>query len=151
MRITVSTRSATLLLPVVIAIPVLSLSAHAVPGPATVFAVREANVGDLNGDGDTVDSVWHVYDAKEDTTTNLGMAAASVCSDSFLPPPLLLCVPMTITVVEKKTDPGAKLHTTARWSEAQSCFPTWKPTKRSCGLAKMRSRRIHDLRPEGKV
>ena len=94
MRITVSTRSAILLLPVFIAIRV-SVGAQEVPGPATVFAVREADVGDLNGDGDRIDSVWHVYDAKEDTTTNLGMAAASVCSDSFLPPPLLLCVPMT--------------------------------------------------------
>jgi hypothetical protein len=102
MRITVSTRSAALLLPVVIAIPALSVSAQDVSGPATVFAVREAGVGDLNGDGDMFDSVWHVYDAKEGTTTNLGMAAASVCSDSFLPPPLLLCVPTTLTVVDKK-------------------------------------------------
>jgi len=58
--------------------------------------------GDLNGDGDTFDSVWHVYDAQEGTTTNLAMAAGSACSDSFLPPPLLLCDPSTVPVVEKK-------------------------------------------------
>ena len=53
-HITVSTRWATLLLPVIIAIPALSVSAHAVPGPVTLFAVWEASVGDLNGDGDTL-------------------------------------------------------------------------------------------------
>jgi hypothetical protein len=89
-------------LPVIIAIPALSVSAHAVPGPATLFAVWEVSVGDLNGDGDTFDAVWHVYDAKAGTTTTLGMAAASVCSDSFLPPPLLLCIPTTTSVVDKK-------------------------------------------------
>ena len=94
MRITVSIRFATLFLPVVIAIPALSVSAQEVPASSTLFAVREADVGDLNGDGDMWDSVWHLYDAKEGTTTNLGMAAASVCSDSFLPPPLLLCFPL---------------------------------------------------------
>ena len=93
MHITVSTRSSTLLVPVLIAIQALSVGAQEVTGSTTVFAVREADVGDLNGDGDTFDSVWHVYDAQEGTTTNLAMAAGSACSDSFLPPPLLLCVP----------------------------------------------------------
>lgn len=102
MRSTVSTRSSTLLVPVLIAIQALSVGAQDVTGSTTVFAVREADVGDLNGDGDTFDSVWHVYDAQEGTTTNLAMAAGSACSDSFLPPPLLLCVPITVPVVEKK-------------------------------------------------
>jgi hypothetical protein len=101
MRITVSSRSVTLLLPVILAISV-SVGAQQEPGPATVFAVREADVGDLNGDGDMIDSVWHAFDAKAGTTTNLGVAAASVCSDSFLPPPLLLCIPATVPVVDKK-------------------------------------------------
>ena len=86
-----------------VALPAPSVSAQEMPASATLFAVREPGVGDLNGDGDMFDLVWHVYDAKEGTTTNLGIAAASVCSDSFLPPPLLLCVATTIAFVDKKT------------------------------------------------
>ena len=92
----------TLLSAIVIAALAPSVSANEVTEGATVFAVWERGVVDLNGDGDMFDAVWHVYDAKEGTTTNLGMAAASVCSDSFLPPPLLLCVPATTPVVDKK-------------------------------------------------
>ena len=41
-----------------------------------VLGVPEDDQGqtDLNGDGDTSDNVWHVYDARTDTTRNLGRA-----------------------------------------------------------------------------
>ena len=91
-----------------VALPAPSVSAQEMPASATVFAVREADVGDLNSDGDMFDSVWHVYDAQEGTTTNLAMAAGSACSDSFLPPPLLLCVPVTTPVVDKKVSAGTR-------------------------------------------
>jgi hypothetical protein len=89
----------TLLWPGVIAILALSVSAQEAPGAETVFAVWEASVGDLNGDGDTADAVWHVHDARKGTTTNLRMAAALICRDSFLPSPS--CTPAT-PVVDKR-------------------------------------------------
>jgi len=40
------------------------------------FLVSESGEGeDLNGDGDTNDTVLHVFDAKKGTTTNVGLAA----------------------------------------------------------------------------
>jgi len=40
------------------------------------FFVTERDEGtDLNGDGDTLDKVLHVFDAKKGTTTNLGLAS----------------------------------------------------------------------------
>lgn len=48
-------------------------------GRRVAFGVREAAEGnvDLNGDGDAVDTVLHVYDTATGTTTNVGLAAAA--------------------------------------------------------------------------
>ncbi len=50
-----------------------------VDGGLVAFLVSESrqNNTDLNGDGDTVDSVLHVFDAATGTTTNLGLAVSS--------------------------------------------------------------------------
>ncbi|MEM9801379.1 MAG: hypothetical protein AAGA20_13715 [Planctomycetota bacterium] len=47
-------------------------------GPLVVVPVSEAEQGgtDLNGDGDTNDYVVHVYDARTDVLTNLGLATS---------------------------------------------------------------------------
>ena len=48
-------------------------------GDLLAFAIPESGQGntDLNGDGDTLDSVVHVYDASSGTTTNLGLESGS--------------------------------------------------------------------------
>ncbi len=49
-----------------------------IDGNLVVFRVRESAQGfggtDLNGDGDTSDSVLHVFDSSTSTTTNVGLA-----------------------------------------------------------------------------
>ena len=45
----------------------------------------ENAAGDLNGDGDAADAVWHVDDARDAVGTNLGVAASLVCSASSTP------------------------------------------------------------------
>lgn len=47
-----------------------------VGGRRVAFAVREANQGntDLNGDGDRIDRVLHLYDATDGSVTNLSLA-----------------------------------------------------------------------------
>jgi len=52
------------------------LPAIAASGQAAAFAVSEAalNGSDLNGDGDALDEVLHVYDRASGRTTNLGLA-----------------------------------------------------------------------------
>jgi hypothetical protein len=71
--------------------------AASIPGTAwaalPAFLVNESDAGDLNGDGDSVDAVLHVYDAKQRLTLNLGLAAASVCR-SILGPPFVVCTPV---------------------------------------------------------
>ena len=57
------------------------------------FLVNESEAGDLNGDGDSADSVLHVFDAKQRLTLNLGLAAASVCR-TILGPPFVICTPV---------------------------------------------------------
>src|SRR5688572_23241406 len=54
--------------------------------PLSAFVVSEAAAGDLNGDGDAIDEVWHVYDARDANVTNLGLAASVVCRSSFSTP-----------------------------------------------------------------
>ena len=61
------------------------------------FLVNEAEAGDLNGDGDSADSVLHLFDAKQGLTLNLGLAAASVCR-SVLGPPFVICTPVSPVV-----------------------------------------------------
>lgn len=52
--------------------------------PVAVIEVSESGSGsaDLNGDGDTQDSVVHVYNAVEDSTINLGLASSSFVNSS---------------------------------------------------------------------
>jgi hypothetical protein len=57
------------------------------------FLVDESETGDLNGDGDSADSVLHVFDAKQRLTLNLGLAAASVCRTT-MGPPFFICNPV---------------------------------------------------------
>jgi hypothetical protein len=47
-----------------------------VDGALVSFAVPEEDQGntDLNGDGDSIDTVWHVYNARTGVTSNLGLA-----------------------------------------------------------------------------
>jgi hypothetical protein len=47
-----------------------------VNGALVAFAVPEEDQSsaDLNGDGDRIDSVWHVYNARTGVTSNLGLA-----------------------------------------------------------------------------
>ena len=59
-----------------------------------LFLVNESESGDLNGDGDAVDSVLHVFDAKRRTALNLGLAAATVCR-TIASPPFLTCTPVS--------------------------------------------------------
>ncbi len=49
-----------------------------VDGALVVFAVSEEDQGntDLNNDGDATDTIWHVYDARTDVTSNLGRAVS---------------------------------------------------------------------------
>ena len=61
--------------------------------PVPAFVVSEAEAGDLNGDGDALDSVLHVFDAKRRTTFNLGIAASTVCR-SAQGPPFVVCTPV---------------------------------------------------------
>jgi hypothetical protein len=61
-------------------------SARARLSPLSAFVVSEAASGDLNGDGDAVDEVWHVYDARDAFATNVGLAASAVCRTSFSSP-----------------------------------------------------------------
>ncbi len=63
-----------------------SVSAQAGSSPLSAFVVSEAASGDLNGDGDAVDEVWHVYDARDGSVTNVGLAASVVCRSSFSSP-----------------------------------------------------------------
>jgi hypothetical protein len=57
------------------------------------FLVNESEGGDLNGDGDSADSVLHVFDARQGVTLNLGLAAASVCR-TIQGPPFVICTPV---------------------------------------------------------
>jgi len=57
------------------------------------FLVDEFQAGDLNGDGDAADWVLHIFDAKQDLTLNLGLAADSVCR-GILGPPFVTCTPV---------------------------------------------------------
>lgn len=57
------------------------------------FLVNESEAGDLNGDGDSADSVLHLFDARQHLTLNLGLAAASVCR-TILGPPFVICTPV---------------------------------------------------------
>jgi len=65
------------------------------------FLVDETGVGDLNGDGDSADSVLHVYDARRGVTLNLRVAAASVCR-ATPGPPFTICTPVA-PVVDRTT------------------------------------------------
>ena len=48
--------------------------------PVTAFVVSETAVNDdLNGDGDTLDAVVHVFTAADGVTVNLGLAAPITC------------------------------------------------------------------------
>lgn len=49
-----------------------------VDGALVAFAVPEGDQGntDLNGDGDTTDTVWHVYNARTGITSSLGLAVS---------------------------------------------------------------------------
>jgi hypothetical protein len=49
-----------------------------VDGALVAFAVPEEDQGstDLNSDGDMIDTVWHVYDARTGVTSNLGLAVS---------------------------------------------------------------------------
>jgi hypothetical protein len=52
--------------------------------PVTAFVVSEtAFGGDLNGDGDTLDAVFHVFRAADGVTVNLALAAATTCQGTF--------------------------------------------------------------------
>ncbi len=59
-----------------------------IDGDLVVFRVRESAQGlggtDLNGDGDTSDSVLHVFDSSTSTTTNVGFAAFNILIDGNL-------------------------------------------------------------------
>jgi len=56
------------------------IGAQHTQGSLTAFPVWENEAGDLNGDGDTVDAVWHVHDTRTGLTANLHLAAALVCT-----------------------------------------------------------------------
>ena len=51
--------------------------------PVTAFVVSETAGGDLNGDGDTLDMVVHVFRAEDGVTVNLALAAAITCQGIF--------------------------------------------------------------------
>lgn len=55
-------------------------------GNLLAISVSEANQGgtDLNGDGDILDNVLHIYDANNGTTTNLGLAGFTEEIDGHL-------------------------------------------------------------------
>ena len=87
-------RSISWFLPLLITIAPSALAARtAVPA----FLVNESEAGDLNGDGDSADSVLHVFDARQRLTLNLGLAAASVCR-TILGPPFFICTPVSPVV-----------------------------------------------------
>ena len=59
-------------------------SPREVETPVTAIVVSEtAFGGDLNGDGDTLDSVVHVSRAADGVTVNLGLAASRTCQGIF--------------------------------------------------------------------
>jgi hypothetical protein len=49
-----------------------------------VFAALESSMGDLNGDGDELDSVLHLFDAASGTTENLRLVIGPLLHDVFL-------------------------------------------------------------------
>jgi hypothetical protein len=63
-----------------------------VDGALVAFAVPEGDQGntDLNGDGDTTDTVLHVYDARTGITSNLGLAVSEW--DLLVGDPLVLAI-----------------------------------------------------------
>jgi hypothetical protein len=63
-----------------------------VDGALVAFAVPEEDQGntDLNGDGDTIDTVMHVYDARTGVTSNLGLAVSEW--DLLVSDPLVLAI-----------------------------------------------------------
>jgi hypothetical protein len=67
---------------------------EAVRAALPAFLVNESEAGDLNGDGDSTDSVLHVFVAKQRLTINLRLAAASVCR-TILGPPFFICTPVS--------------------------------------------------------
>jgi hypothetical protein len=75
-----------------------------VDGSLVAFAVPEDDQGntDLNGDGDTLDTVWHVYDARTGTTSNLGC--------SVLEWDLMVGDPVALAVVSEAGQNGADLN-----------------------------------------
>jgi len=63
-----------------------------VDGALVAFAVPEVDQGntDLNGDGDTTDTVLHVYNARTGVTSNLGLAVSEW--DLLVSDPLVLAI-----------------------------------------------------------
>jgi len=63
-----------------------TVSNPSIDGNLVTFVVREFVQGnaDLNGDGDSIDGVGHIFDASTGTTTNLGLASSIPDNDGNL-------------------------------------------------------------------
>ena len=72
--------------------------------PVTAFVVSETAEGDLNGDGDTLDMVVHVFTADDGVTENLGLAVPIICQSVVFCQPVLPAVNETTVAFVVRED-----------------------------------------------